>query len=379
MTANAQHAPTTDDTTQSPPPARKKLTLSTVFNMAAGGVAGFSAAMLVKSVLLTTAFAAPPVAAAFAIAATAGAIGGLASHSFIHWLDNRGLAPDKKERFDWKGARRSMLFGALGGGAFEWLFQGVTSSMTAQAPLAPQINSPLVDLIPGTDTALAPTSTEYPLNENLFRDDIDYVKDVEGLDGGPAPQDPLARLQDMVKDLNLSDRAQQSLARLGSDNAAVVAQAKKDLAVFLTWGVDGVPKDPTLGLELFREAAAEGNAQAIRDLAILEGRAPWPDAPTAQAAPAPAPAPAPATVVPQADHIILHDGSAFYAVPPVEAPTPPAADVPTNATQPGNCRAVISSGDIEFICTIPDTGFDVRVGDRIDVPLPASLRVLMPG
>lgn len=376
MTANTQHTPTTDDTTQSPPPARKKLTLSTVFNMAAGAVAGFSAAALAKSVLLTTAFAAPPVAAAFAIAATAGAVGGLASHSFIHWLDNRGLAPDKKERFDWKTARRSMLLGALGGGLFEWLFQGVTSSMTAQAPLAPQINSPLVDMIPGPDLPGETLPKEYPLNENLFRDDIDYVKDVEGLDGGPAPQNPLARLQDMVKDMNLSERAQQSLARLGSDNAATVAQAKKDFAVFLTWGVDGVPKDAALGLELFREAAAEGNAQAIRDLAILEGRAPWPEAPAAQAPQVqPAPTPAPA----QADHLISHDGSVFYANPPAETVAPPAMEAPANTTQPGNCQAIVSSGDIEFVCTIPDTGLDVRVGDRIDVPLPASLRVLMPG
>lgn len=396
MTANTQHAPTTDDTAQTPSPApkvRKKFTLSDAFNMAAGAAAAFGAATTIKVAATTVAVAAPPVALAFAIAAAAGAVGGLASHSFVHWLNNRG---DKKEAFDWKAARRSMLFGALGGGLFEWLFQGVSSALTAQAPIAPQINSPLVDLIPVPDMPGDVLPKEYPLNEALFRDDIDYVQDVADHFGGeadtaetivedtpPAPQSLTERLQDMAKDLNLSERAQQSLARLGSDNAAVAAQAKKDFAVFLTWGIDGAPKDAALGLELFREAAAEGNAQAIRDLAILEGRAPWPEAPAAQAPqiqPAPTPAPAAPSAIPaQADHLILHDGSVFYANPPAETVAPPAMEAPANTTQPGNCQAIVSSGDIEFVCTIPDTGLDVRVGDRIDVPLPASLRVLMPG
>lgn len=68
----------------------------------------------------------------------------------------------------------------------------------------------------------------------------------------------------------VSARVTDAIARSASTNAAVAAQGSKDLAYFAFNGFDGVPKNPNVAVELFKQAAESGNMQAKVDLVYMQ-------------------------------------------------------------------------------------------------------------
>lgn len=68
----------------------------------------------------------------------------------------------------------------------------------------------------------------------------------------------------------VSARVTNAIARAASTNAAVAAQGSKDLAFFAFNGLDGVPKDANVAVELFKQAAESGNMQAKVDLVYMQ-------------------------------------------------------------------------------------------------------------
>jgi len=74
----------------------------------------------------------------------------------------------------------------------------------------------------------------------------------------------------LIDGQQVSARVTEAIARSASTNAAVAAQGTKDLAYFAFNGFDGVPKNPNVALELFKQAAESGNMQAKVDLVYMQ-------------------------------------------------------------------------------------------------------------
>jgi hypothetical protein len=75
---------------------------------------------------------------------------------------------------------------------------------------------------------------------------------------------------DSVKDIEVSDRVNDAINKLSSTRPSVAAQAAKDLAYYSFNGLDGVPKNESLALELYAKAADAGSLQARTDLAYIQ-------------------------------------------------------------------------------------------------------------
>ena len=76
-------------------------------------------------------------------------------------------------------------------------------------------------------------------------------------------------LLEELEALDLAEKAERALgAHMDND-----AQGTADLALFLFHGHHGMPQDYKMAVELYREAALNGNGYAIRDLAFVESQA----------------------------------------------------------------------------------------------------------
>lgn len=265
-------------------------------------------------------------------------------------------------------------------------------------PQAPALNAPATPAAPEITTSAAPEAE--PASPAAT----------------PEPAAPalssLERMQELGKNSNVSDKVKAVLERVDSPNKRVSAQAIKDLGYFAYNGLGGVPKDQSLAVELFKQAAEAGNIQAKIDLAAMEfhgnpaagvprnvegslekleelakkskiadrilGDLVGPQAPIAEphaafipeATPAPAEIVAPATSAPAPSLPAVED-----FVPPTPAPVLEAEQ----ATVKGGLKSCIShvyNGVVHYLCSMT-TNQPVQVGEKFFVPRGSPLHPAM--
>lgn len=210
------------------PISKKAKALSAIFNMAAG--AGLTAAAK-TAVVATMTWAAAPAAATLILSSLAV---GATMTAFCHYGQKRAAkksgtaAPDFFSKANAKTFAKSGLFAFIGGALFLGYSEG------------------LFDRIFGSTPAPAAVPVEPPCT--------------------PAPE----RVADVIAQNNVTPEVKEALARSASTNAHVAAQGTKDLAYYAFNAKDGMPKDPTLALELFKQAAEAGNTQAKVDLLYMQ-------------------------------------------------------------------------------------------------------------
>ena len=93
---------------------------------------------------------------------------------------------------------------------------------------------------------------------------------VETVVAAPICLSPADQFAGLIDGHDVSARVTDAMTRAASTNAAVAAQGTKDLAFFAFNGFDGVPKDPHVAVELFKQAADAGNLQAKVDLVYMQ-------------------------------------------------------------------------------------------------------------
>lgn len=203
------------------------------FNVAAG--AGATAAAKVGATLLLTSFAVPAVATLVVSSLAVGAAGAAVAHA----LENRslkkaGLSTHKfwsaeKKRKNVKNFFTSSGLALVGGALFLGFSEGVFEKLfgATPAPAAVPVAVPVV--IPPTEQFSA-----------------------------------------LINGHNVALEVKQALARAASTDAHVAAQGTKDLGYYAFNGLGGVPKDATLAVDLFKEAATAGSTQAKVDLAYIQ-------------------------------------------------------------------------------------------------------------
>lgn len=81
---------------------------------------------------------------------------------------------------------------------------------------------------------------------------------------------PMEQFSNLVQGEEVSSRVTDAMTRAASTSPAVAAQGAKDLAFFAFNGFDGVPKNPEVAVELFKQAADAGNLQAKVDLVYMQ-------------------------------------------------------------------------------------------------------------
>lgn len=229
--------------------------LMIAFNIAAG--AGVTAAAKMAAASLMT-WACAPALATLVVSSLAV---GTAMTVFCHLGQRRAAkkngtaAPEFFAKANAKIFAKSSFFALVGGAlflGFDDAVQQCIGSTPAQADLPPP--------------AVVPVEQPAPV--------VTPIAEPPAIEAAPVPAvtcaPVLERAADALKDHAVSDRVQDALDRASSTNARVAAQGAKDLAFFAFNGFDGVPKDPTLALELFQKAAESGNAQAQIDLLYMQ-------------------------------------------------------------------------------------------------------------
>lgn len=142
----------------------------------------------------------------------------------------------------------------------QWTAMGVEVPADVVAPTVdtPVVESPVAE----APVAEAPV-VEAPAAETVAPD----APQADGVAVDVDCVDPVAKAAViMAAETDLTPCAEQSLKMAQAGNA----QGVKDLAAFFLNGTDGLPKDPTLGVELLKGAAEAGNVQAQVDLAYLQ-------------------------------------------------------------------------------------------------------------
>lgn len=275
-TAETAALPANNNDPQPPAPveppkvSKKAKVLSAIFNMAAGATATMSA----KALVTTAMMGCPPLAILLASSLAVGAVMTVACHEGQRrkLKKENGGAPDcfskqnMKELFCNKARGKtflkSSLFALAGGALFlgfsEGIIQDGISKIFDWGTPAP------VDVTPSAHAPVAAMPVEVTPT-------VETIVPVEAIPVTPAPcVSPLEHLTDTLKDHVVSDRVQNALERAHSVNPHVAAQATKDLAYFAFNGLDGVPKDAGVALELFQKAAEAGNVQAKIDLLYMQ-------------------------------------------------------------------------------------------------------------
>lgn len=262
-----------------PPKVSKKAkVLSAIFNMAVGAAATMSA----KALVTTAMIGCPPLAILLASSLAVGAVMTVACHEGQRrkLKKENGNAPDffskrnMKELFCNKSRGKtflkSSLFALAGGALFLGFSEGIIQDGISKifgwgTPTPDVIPAPAsVEVTPPAPAPVAAMPVE-------VTPPVETIVPVEAIPVTPAPcVSPLEHLADTLKDHAVSDRVQNALERAHSVNPRVAAQAAKDLAYFAFNGLDGVPKDTGVALELFQKAAEAGNVQAKIDLLYMQ-------------------------------------------------------------------------------------------------------------
>lgn len=226
------------------------------FNIAANVAVGAAATAGAKIAVgtLAASFAVPALATLVVSSIAVGAAATLACHV----MQNHALKKEGKEKQKFWSHKNAMVFGtssglALIGGALFLGFEDqirsfFSNTLASVKSVASGIVSPFVDAAPVETIVAAP-----PVETAVA--------------AAPAATD---RLAEIIAANNVSADVKEAFARSASANAAVAAQGTKDLAFYAFNGLDGMPKDQNLAVELFNKAAAAGNVQAKVDLAYIQ-------------------------------------------------------------------------------------------------------------
>lgn len=164
----------------------------------------------------------------------------------------------------------SALFLGLQSGTIQgWLGFGPEPATVAPPVVAMPVDAVPVDahvVPPVVDTVVAnPTDTVTALPA-----DTTVLAPVETIVAAPICLSPTEQFAALIDGHDVSARVTDAIARSASTNAHVAAQGAKDLAFFAFNGMDGVPKDASVAVELFKQAAEGGNMQAKVDLLYMQ-------------------------------------------------------------------------------------------------------------
>ncbi|HYD18013.1 MAG TPA: hypothetical protein VEF76_06015 [Patescibacteria group bacterium] len=160
----------------------------------------------------------------------------------------------------------SALFLGLQSGTIQgWLGFGNTP-----APVPPVVIPPVE-----THTFVAPAETHValpPVEQTVLApvDTQPVIAPVETIVAAPVCLTPHEQFANLIQGHTVSAEVQDAMTRAASTSARVAAQGTKDLAFYAFNGFDGVPKDPHVAVELFRQAADAGNVQAKVDLLYMQ-------------------------------------------------------------------------------------------------------------
>ncbi|MDI1226443.1 MAG: hypothetical protein PSY14_02010 [bacterium] len=135
-------------------------------------------------------------------------------------------------------------------------------------PVVETVVAPPVDtvVVAPIDTAIVP-----PVDTAVLPPvDTAVIPPVETIVAAPICLSPTEQFAALIDGHDVSARVTDAISRSASTNAHVAAQGAKDLAFFAFNGMDGVPKDPSVAVELFKQAAESGNMQAKVDLLYMQ-------------------------------------------------------------------------------------------------------------
>jgi len=244
--------------------SRKKKILSAAFNIAAGAAVTGAAKMAVVAAMSWT--AAPAVATLLVSSLAVG----VASASFCHLgqlraaKKNGTLAPKFWSKATAKTALKSSGFALVGGALFLGFSEHIIQNFFGfgqHAATAPVVTPPVAvtPIVPVEHAA--PVVAAPPVS-------VEHVAPV--LAAPVHCPTPTEQFADLIKGHHVSAQVQDAVHRAASSNAHVAAQGAKDLGFYAQNGFGGVPKDPHVALELFKQAADAGNAQARVDMLYLQ-------------------------------------------------------------------------------------------------------------
>jgi hypothetical protein len=174
----------------------------------------------------------------------------------------------------------STTFAIAGSALFLGLQSGTIQGWLGFGPDAPAV-PPVV--VPPVETAVVPpveTAVVPPVVETVVAPPVDTVvappvetaviPPVETIVAAPICLSPTEQFAALIDGHDVSARVTDAISRSASTNAHIAAQGAKDLAFFAFNGMDGVPKDASVAVELFKQAAEGGNMQAKVDLLYMQ-------------------------------------------------------------------------------------------------------------
>ena len=260
-----------------PAPAKKGF-LKKAFNFAVKAGAGAAVSAVLKSAAIVGAgLAGAPVWATVLISGVAVGVGATLVHDYFERRElkkeGKELAPYFSKAHGKKLVSKKSLttagistVAAIAGsmlfmGFHEGIIQGWWNHLTGHAPAA-------LPVAPAVAPVIAP-----PV-EHVAAPVVAPVEHVAAPPVVVAPPvhcaAPIEQFNTLVDGHHVSAQVQNAVHRVASTNPRVHAQALKDLAYYAQNGFGGVPKDHTVALNLFKQAADLGNVQGKVDMVYLQ-------------------------------------------------------------------------------------------------------------
>lgn len=273
--------PPNDNPPVDAPAPRHHGRLAKVFNFVASMAAGAAVTAAAKTAAIVgMSVAGAPAWATLAVAGLAVGVGATLYHDLRErsakkkegeTLSGYFSAAHGKELFSKKNAKvfgistvAALIGSALMLGFHEGVIQDAWRGFFGGAPdVAPPVEEALIvppvaeEIIPPVEETIPPVAEE-------------IVPPVEEVAPAVVCLTPAEKFANLIQGHDVSGRVTDAIARSASTNAAVAAQGAKDLAFFAFNGFDGVPKDASVAVELFKQAADAGNLQAKVDLLYMQ-------------------------------------------------------------------------------------------------------------
>ena len=257
--------------------------LAKVFNFVASMAAGAAVTAAAKTAAIVgMSVAGAPAWATLAVAGLAVGVGATLYHDLRErsakkkegeTLSGYFSAAHGKELFSKKNAKvfgistvAALIGSALMLGFHEGVIQdawrGLIGGAPEVTPPVEQVIPPVEQVIPPVEEVIPPVEVTPPVEE--------VIAPVEEVVPAVVCLTPGEQFANLIQGHDVSGRVTDAIARSASTNAAVAAQGAKDLAFFAFNGFDGVPKDASVAVELFKQAADAGNLQAKVDLLYMQ-------------------------------------------------------------------------------------------------------------
>ena len=152
----------------------------------------------------------------------------------------------------------SMLFMGFHEGVIQGWWNHLTGHAPAVAPVVPAVAPVVAPVAPVEHVVAAP-----PVEHVAAPPVAPVVAPVHCAT-------PVEQFSTLVNGHHVSAQVESALHRAASANPRVHAQGLKDLAYYAQNGFGGVPKDHTVALNLFKQAADAGNLQGKVDMVYLQ-------------------------------------------------------------------------------------------------------------